>query len=368
MTTLALPLNDLSRLRRRVLALAENRPAVYRMHDASGRVIYVGKAKRLRNRLLSYFRARLPTKAARIVNAAADISWDAVPSEFAAMLGELQQIRRHRPLFNVRMNRRRRVAFIKVSGGPAPKIYVGKPSTDADVLHYGPFTNVERVREGVKDLNDMLGLRDCAMHMPMVFREQGDLFDAPLPAAACLRYELDRCTGPCGGLVSEPEYRRRVAAAVAFLDTTGIVPLDRVIAEMTAASERREFELAAWWRTRFERLEWLLAAVVRARATVAALSFVYEDPGWYGDDRAYIIQRGRVLASAPAPHTPIEREAFHALAAQHHAPIADTPALSGDAIDEILLVLYWFRRHPGALARTTPLEHWLTRRSTAPST
>ena len=86
MTTLALPLTDVGHLRRRVRALAENRPAVYRMIDATGRVIYVGKAKRLRNRLLSYFRARYPEdKAARIVHAAADIQWDLMPSEFAVM-------------------------------------------------------------------------------------------------------------------------------------------------------------------------------------------------------------------------------------------------------------------------------------------
>ncbi|MGH7658505.1 MAG: nucleotide excision repair endonuclease, partial [Gemmatimonadales bacterium] len=77
---LGIPATDLTRLRMRVSRLAENRPAIYRMRDATGRVIYVGKAKRLRARLLTYFRARYPEdKGARIIHAAADIEWEYVP-------------------------------------------------------------------------------------------------------------------------------------------------------------------------------------------------------------------------------------------------------------------------------------------------
>jgi excinuclease ABC subunit C len=96
-----LPSTDLDQLLRRVRALAENRPAVYQMFDATGRVLYVGKAKRLRTRLLTYFRATYPDdKAARILYAASEIRWDYVPSEFAAYLGEIRQIRKFRPHFN----------------------------------------------------------------------------------------------------------------------------------------------------------------------------------------------------------------------------------------------------------------------------
>ena len=114
-----LPATDLQQLRQRVRARAENRPAVYRMLDADGRIIYVGKAKRLRTRLLTYFRAEYPDdKAARILYAAHDITWDYAPSEFAAYLGELRQIKQYRPHFNYRGNLTRRAVFIKVSRGP----------------------------------------------------------------------------------------------------------------------------------------------------------------------------------------------------------------------------------------------------------
>src|SRR5688572_32345878 len=110
---LALPATDLAQLRARVRALAENRPAVYEMVDQTGKILYVGKAKRLRTRLLCYFRADYPAdKAARILYAAHDIRWSYVPSEFAALLTEPRRIRQYRPHFNYKLNRTRRSTLI----------------------------------------------------------------------------------------------------------------------------------------------------------------------------------------------------------------------------------------------------------------
>ncbi len=357
--TLTLPLGEVGTLKRRVAALAENRPAVYRMLDPTRRVIYVGKAKRLRARLLSYFRARYPEdKAARILQAAADIEWDYVPSEFAALLAELRQIRRHRPLFNVRMNRTRRAVFIKISGGPAPKIYVGRHPGPQDVRHYGPFLGAGRLHEAVRVLNDLLGLRDCAIKMPIAFRDQGDLFDSG-GRAGCLRHDLGTCLGPCAGFVAEREYRKQVDTAVAFIEGRSLGPVDRVIAGMVEASDQEDFERATWWRDKFDALTWLLAACTRAHAALNTMSFVFVDPGVYGDDRAYVIRHAQVRASAPAPRTPIEVEAFRSLVEEHVGVTTAPGPLPTLAIDETLLVLNWFRRHPAALRRTTPLERWL---------
>jgi len=361
---LALPLGlaaaDRARLRRRVGALAEPRPAVYRMLDAAGRVIYVGKAKRLRPRLLSYFRARFPDdKAARILAAAQDIAWEYAPSEFSAYLGELRQIRRHRPPFNVQMNRRRNLAFVKVSAGAAPKVYAGGRPGEAGVRNYGPFRGGQRLQDALHVLNLELGLRDCALDLPVVYREQGDLFGATR-RAACIRYELGTCAGPCGGFVTEADYLARVEVAVAFLEGRAIAPLDRVIDAMKRASRTAEYELAARWRDKFDALEWLFAAGNKVRSAIDGLSFVYTDPGTFGDDRVYLIKQATVRASAPAPHTPIEREAFRALVATHLADETPAGPLPVDTIDETVLLLGWFRRHPGALRRTVGLAEWAT--------
>lgn len=357
-----LPSTDLDQLRSRVRALAENRPAVYRMTDASGRIIYVGKAKRLRARLLSYFRSEFPVdKAARILYAASDISWDYVPSEFAAYLGELRQIRRYRPHFNHRGNLTRRCVLIKVSGGPAPRVYAGGAAARDDLRCYGPFHSLGRTLEAVRTLNDLLGLRDCAANMPMVFAGQGDLFDRPRQAA-CLRHEFGFCSGPCAGFVAEWEYRRKVETAAAFLEGRTIQPLDRVVAAMQEASTAGHYELAARWRQKFEHLEWLLAATSRARTAIDLLTFVYRDPGVFGDDRVYVVVQGVVRAAFPAPETPIEREAFRAVVAREAEKSQAPPGpLPMDAIDEVLLLTSWFRAHPEALRRTSPLADWESR-------
>ena len=179
-----LPATDLEQLRQRVRALAENRPAVYRMTDAMGRVIYVGKAKRLRTRLLTYFRADYPDdKAARILYAASDIAWDYVPSEFAAYLGELRQIRKFRPHFNHRGNVTRRSVLIKISERPRRRGSTpGRPSPETTRAATGRSARWRGRCEAVRTLNDLLGLRDCTAEMPAVFAGQGDLFDQPRQA------------------------------------------------------------------------------------------------------------------------------------------------------------------------------------------
>jgi excinuclease ABC subunit C len=355
-----LPATDLDQLRHRVRALAENRPAIYRMFDATGRVLYVGKAKRLRTRLLTYFRASYPDdKAARILYAASEIRWDYVPSEFAAYLGELRQIRRLRPYFNHKANLTRRSVLIKIAGGPAPRVYGGATVARGDVRCYGPFRSMSRTLEAVRTLNDLLGLRDCAATMPVVFAGQGDLFTEP-KQAGCLRHQFGFCAGPCAGFVSEREYHRRVDTATAFLEGRTLQPMDRVVSSMQEAAAGAQFELAARWRTKFEQLEWLLAATSRARTAVDLLTFVYRDAGDFGDDRVYILKRGVVRASFPYPTTPIEHEAFRAVVAEEvRQPAAPVGPLPLDSIDEVLLMMAWFRAHPDALRRTTPYEQWM---------
>jgi hypothetical protein len=167
------------------------------------------------------------------------------------------------------------------------------------------------------------------------------------------------CSGPCAALVTAHDYQTRVAAAIAFLEGTAITPVDRVVAGMMAAAERGEFEAAARWRERFESLEWLLGATTRARAAVELLSFVYRDPGSHGDDRAYLIRRGVVRACYPWPATPIEADAFRGVVAAERAKVeAPVGPMDAATIEEMLLVMSWFRRHPDALRRTTRIEDW----------
>lgn len=369
MTLLALPQCDLDWLRRRVANFSEDRPGVYRMLGPDGRVIYVGKAKRVRTRLLSYFRARFPEdKAARILHAADRIEWDYVASEFAALLKELQLIQRFRPVFNVRMNRTRSAVLIKLTAGAAPRLVVGTTPGTPDVRHYGPFRSRRRVTEAVRVLNDLLMLRDCALQTPISFAGQEDLFGTS--RAACLRHDLGTCAGPCAGFVSERAYLDRVERAAAFLEGRSIAPLDRVIAAMTEAGDAADFEQAVRWRERFDALEWLFQAVGQTRAAIEALSFVYLDPGAYGDDLVYLIRRATVRAAAPAPTTPLEREAFRAVVEAEMASVDENAPgpVPLDRLEETLLLMRWFNQRPAAMHRTLPIAEWLRHPDRVPGT
>lgn len=159
---------------------AENKPGVYRMVAADGEVVYVGKAKQVRTRLLSYFRAAYPDeKGARILREAHTIEWDYVPSEFAALLGELRLIKRFRPRHNVAMKRDgRNLCFIKLTGGVAPKLAVVRgPGTDDNALYYGPFLGAVRVADSLRELADVLGLRDCSLDKRMHYSDQRERRD-----------------------------------------------------------------------------------------------------------------------------------------------------------------------------------------------
>src|SRR3954466_15161776 len=173
---------QLAIMRSNVRETAADRPGIYRMLSSDGEVVYVGKSKRVRTRLLSYFRCAYPEdKGARILREATSIDWEYTPSEFAALLTELRLIKRLRPRFNVAMKRdARHYAFIKLSRGSAPKLLVvrGAGSEDGGV-YYGPFLGAQRIGEAVRELSDALGLRDCSLDQKMHFSDQADLFGTP---------------------------------------------------------------------------------------------------------------------------------------------------------------------------------------------
>lgn len=362
MTSLALslPAGDLAALRFRIQRLAEDRPGTYRMLDASGRILYVGKAKSVRTRVMSYFRAKYPEdKGARILHATSDIRFDYAPSEFAAALSELRLIRKHRPPYNVAMNRSRGWFFLVLTDERAPRLISTRSPDRHQGRVYGPLRSGRRTADSARVLSDLLALRDCRGDAPMHFAEQGELFAAPR-RAACPRFEFGTCLAPCAGEVSEPDYRVRVDVAAAFCDGRGIAPVDRVVREMTARAANGDYEGAVRWREKFETLEWLIAATTRARAALDLLTFVYRDPGNHGDARAYVVRSGEVRGGWPDPTTPLERQAFAAAVRDELARPPETPSrIEPDRLHERILVMHWFRTRPDAWRHTSPLERWL---------
>jgi excinuclease ABC subunit C len=339
-----------------VRAGAADRPGVYRMLSSTGEVVYVGKSKRIRSRLLSYFRCAYPEeKGARILREAETIDWEYTPSEFAALLRELRLIKTYRPRLNVAMKRdATHYSFIKLTKGAAPKLMVvrGASADDASV-YYGPFVGAQRIGEALRELSDALMLRDCKWDMKMHFSDQRELFQLSPRTPGCIRYEIARCLGPCVGGCSVSEYDERVAMARSFLDGSSDGPIEMLRARMEEASERLEFERAASYRDKLGRLEVLREQFGRLRFAVENLSFVYTVRGYEGADRVYLVKRGLVRAELDKPRTSWQRAKLKRLAedmfSTQEKPTTSVPT---HEIDELLLLSSWFRRFPEEMERT----------------
>ncbi len=360
--------DHLEGMRGEVRASAADRPGVYRMLAENGEVLYVGKSKRVRTRLLSYFRCLYPEhKGARIVREARRIEWDYTPSEFAALLHELRLIKRFRPRYNVQMKRDvRHYAFIKITRGSAPKLNVvrGTGSEDGGV-YYGPFLGAQRVSEAVRELSDALGLRDCPMDRRMHFADQRELFVLGPRTPGCIRHEIGKCLAPCIAACTESDYDERVVLARAFLDGADDSPMDALRSEMERASEELAFERAASCRDKLQRLETLREQFARLRFALETLSFVYTVPGHEGADHVYLVRRGRVRHEEAAPTAPKQhRQLAERVADLFSGAQRETGAVPAHEVDELLLLSTWFRRFPAELERATPADSWLRSRTT----
>jgi excinuclease ABC subunit C len=336
---------------------AADRPGIYRMLSDTGEVVYVGKSKQVRSRLLSYFRCAYPEdKGARILREASAIDWEYTPSEFAALLQELRLIKRFRPRLNVKMKRDgTNYAFIKITRGAAPKLTVVRgPSADDASVYYGPFVGAQRIEDALRELSDVLMLRDCKSDMKMHFSDQQELFQLSPRTPGCIRYEIGKCLGPCVAGCSAGQYEQRVALARAFLDGASDGPMEVLRRQMEDASAELQFERAASLRDKLQRLEVLREHFGRLRFAVEQLSFVYTVAGHDGEDRVYLVRRGVVRAELPKPRSSWQRLKLKRLAHDIFAGDTAKPALAVPTheIDELLLLSSWFRRFPTEMTHT----------------
>jgi excinuclease ABC subunit C len=351
MTSRGTAVRPAAELRADVRAACQNRPGVYRMLGPGSEVLYVGKSIKVRSRLLSYFRADRGDKAAEIISHTHHIEWEYAPSEFAALLLEMRSIQKWRPPFNVEHKRDRVFCFVKLTREEAPRLLVVREVLDDGATYFGPFRGPARVRDVVREVRDLLELRDCLGSTPMRFADQLDLFGADAQPL-CMRAEVHKCLAPCAGRCTKHEYLGQVEVARRFLDGDADVPLTILRQRMAVAADRLHFEYAAQLRDRMMRLEDARAELVSLRGIIDSLSFVYRVPGHNGEDRVYIVRRGSIREEAPAPGSDADRTALaeraHRVLTRREtfARVAPTQAA------EILLLARWFRLRPAELERT----------------
>jgi excinuclease ABC subunit C len=352
-------------LREQVRALAENRPGVYRMLGPGGELLYVGKSVRVRTRVLSYFRAHHGEKAWDLIREATSIEWDYIPNEFFALIQEMKLIQRWQPRFNVRHRRRRIYAFVKITREPAPRLLPVSRVAEDGATYYGPFPRVQAVARTVRELAHVLGLRDCPASTPVYFGDQLEIFEGGR-VPHCIRAELASCLAPCCGRPSAREYRSAVGLARRFLEGRAERPLAELERRMGEASARLDFEYAAVLRDRLERLRRFRDELVAFRGTVEDLTFVYRVPGFGGDDRIYLIRRGRIRKEMPHPKG--RRAGARAARAVESVFGEVDPGPAGLAPQdaaEILLVAGWFRQRPEERRRTMSPTRWLEERASS---
>jgi excinuclease ABC subunit C len=349
-------------LRAAVKSGCPRQPGVYGMIDAISQLVYVGKARVLRSRLLSYFRPRSrDPKAGRIVQQARTLVWERQPSEFAALLRELELIRRWRPRFNVHgQPHRRRHTYVCLGRPPAPYLFLASRPSAHVLACFGPVPAGQRTREAVRRLNDAFGLRDCPQKQAMVFADQGEFFPEPR-AAGCLRHEIGTCLGPCAAACTRADYAARVAAARAFLEGKDVSLLAMWERAMASASAALDFERAAVLRDRCRVLQWLHERLTRLRQMREGQSFVYPVRGTDGRELWYLIHQGRVAASRPAPCAETAARTASLIEALYRRRLPPGAALAGNEVDGVLLVAAWFRKRPQERERVLTPEQALAR-------
>ncbi len=226
------------------LATVSSKPGVYRMIDQKDRVIYVGKAKNLKKRIASYFRASgLSTRIISLVNNIHRIEVTNTRTESEALLLENDLIKNLNPRYNILFRDDKSYPYICLSNHEFPRlrVYRGKPDRKKGRF-YGPFPSAGSIRYTINHVQRIFQLRNCE-DSAMKNRTR-----------ACLQYQIKRCTGPCVGHTDQASYQRQIEQAQMFLEGKSSELIDQQIEIMQRHSENLEFEKAAEVRDRIDTL------------------------------------------------------------------------------------------------------------------
>ena len=222
-------------------------PGVYLWKDAAGTVLYVGKAKRLRSRVRSYFTADHTgsVKTRVLVSKIEDVETIVVPTEANALVLEANLIKEYRPKFNIALKDDKSYPYIKVTlQEPFPRVFVTRQLVSDGARYFGPYTDVGAMRRALNVVKRLFTVRSCSYDLPR---------DAP--ERPCLDHAIGRCKAPCVGYQSREDYREMIAEVVHFLDGRTDEVVRRVRERMDAAAANLDFERAAELRDALHHLE-----------------------------------------------------------------------------------------------------------------
>lgn len=257
------------------LASLTHRPGTYRMLNAKGKVIYVGKARDLKKRVSSYFqKTHADAKTASLMTYVAGVEVTLTNTEAEALILEYNLIKRHRPRFNVVLRDDKSYPYIHVSTEHAfPRLRFYRGARKGKGRYFGPYPSAGAVRKTLNELQKLFMLRNCNDNY---FRNR---------TRPCLQYQIKRCTAPCVELVSETDYAEDVGAAMLFLEGKNRSVINAMVARMERAAGEQDYEQAARFRDQITRLKKVEAEQLISRHTSRDLDVV----GIASDGRAHCV-------------------------------------------------------------------------------
>ena len=342
-------------LKRRLMESCPRVPGVYGMLDRKGCLIYVGKSKSLRSRLLSYFAAsNAQEKGGRIIENARAIEWETQPSEFAALVREQHLIRKFSPRWNVQgVPQRQRPVYLCLGKNPALFFLAAIPPPNCLGVE-GPFYGAARMRTAVDALNKVFRLRDCSEKQVFHFAEQLQLFEME-HRPGCLRLEVGTCVGPCAAGCTRSEYDEYVSAAESFLDGFNQEPLVTMREQRQQAKANRQYELAGRAHETIKSLEYVDRKLVMLARARRRYTFIYAVPGYDGCGAWYLIHCGEIADVVAAPRHSSEYESLRVKIGHWSKVTSERLARGhGEHPHTLQLVASWFRKHRVQLDYTFP--------------
>ena len=216
---------------------------VYQFKNKDNKIIYIGKAKNLKNRVRSYFQNQKnkSSKTVSMMKNAYDLDWIVVENEVEALLTEANLIKKYRPKYNVLMKDDKSYPYIRITNEPFPQVLLTRKIKKDGSKYYGPFTDSRRLRSILKVMHKVFPIRSCSYFFDdKIIREK--------KISLCLDYHIKRCEGPCEGLVSEKNYNKMIKHVISFMNGNTKKIEQYIESKMLSASNSMQYEDAARYR------------------------------------------------------------------------------------------------------------------------
>jgi len=229
---------------------APNAPGVYQFFNSEKKIIYIGKAKSIKNRVRTYFQSSKnhSSKTITLVKKIEGIEWIIVRNEVEALMTEANLIKRHQPHYNIDLRDDKSYPFIRITKEPYPQVFITRKIIRDGSRYFGPFTDSRQLRIMLKAINKLFQIRSCSYFI------DDDIIHSK-KISVCLDYHIKKCEGPCEGLVSEEEYAKMIQRVEDFLKGKTNDLASHIKAMMMESSKNQNYEEASIYRDQLNAID-----------------------------------------------------------------------------------------------------------------